>query len=124
MATQLFPPSRTEFYPRSPENYLLVENHEDGRVVIRAVLDNYSERRKDHFIRELAAEGFIPDQYEYLTNSGGVGYMGVCWVIDDSWLQIPQEVVATSHRRGCELFLSMFIIAVVIFDWLIFRGAR
>jgi len=122
MATKLFPPARTEFYPRSPENYLLVENHEDGSVVIRAALDNYSGQRKAHFIRELAAEGFIPDEYEYLTDTGGVGFMGVCWVIDDSWVQIPQEVVATSHRRGWELFLSMFIVAVLIFDWLILRG--
>jgi hypothetical protein len=122
MATELFPPARTEFCPRSPENYLLVENQEDGRVVIHAAFDNYTEQRKALFIRELAAEGFIPDEYEYLTSTGGFGFMGVYWVIDDSWLEIPQEVVTTSHRRGWELFLSMFIVAVVIFDWLIIRG--
>jgi hypothetical protein len=122
MATKLNQPRRTEFYHRSPENYLLVENQDDGRVVILAALDNYSERRKALFIRELAAEGFIPDEYQFLTNTGGDGFFGVRWTIDGSWLVVPPEVIAISHRRGLELFLGVFLVAVAIFDWLIIRS--
>ena len=119
MATKLLPPSQTAFHRRFPENYLLVENHDDDRVVIRAALDNYTERRKAFFIHELAAEGFIPDEYQFMTNTDDDNFFGVRWVIDGSWLVVPPEVIATSHRRGWELFLSTFLVAVAVFDWLI-----
>jgi hypothetical protein len=112
MATKLFQPSRTEFYHRFPENFLLVENREDGGVVVRAAINNYSERRKALFIHELASEGFIPDEYQFMTNCDGPGFFGVRWVIDGSWLVVPPEVTAISHRRCWELFLSAFAFAM------------
>ncbi len=121
MTTRLFHPPQTEFNHRSPKNYLLVENRDDVRVVIRAPLDNYSEQRKALFIHELAAEGFIPAEYQFVTNTGDDWVRGVRWVIDNSCLVVPADVIATCHRRGWELFLSVFIVAVAIFDWLIIR---
>ncbi len=113
MATKLLHPRETEFYNRFPENFLLVENHEDGRVVIRAVLDNYSERRKCLFIHELASEGFIPDEYQFMSNVEEDGFLGVQWVVDSSWLVVPPEVIATSHRCLMFLLIGIFFLVAV-----------
>ena len=61
---------------------------ESGRRArgIRAALDNYSERRKALFIHELAAEGFIPDEYQFMTNTDSDSFFRIQWVIDTSWL--------------------------------------
>ena len=114
MATRLLHPRKTEFYNRSPENFLLVENHEDGSVVIRAALDNYSERRKSLFIHELASEGFIPDEYQFMTNVEEDGSLGARWVIDSSWLVVPPEVNSTAHRCVMIIVLSVFFIVAVM----------
>ncbi|MDR3404592.1 MAG: hypothetical protein P4L99_18970 [Chthoniobacter sp.] len=123
MATKLFHPSQTEFHNRFPENFLLVENQEDGGVVIRAAIDNYSERRKVLFIHEFASEGFIPDVYQFMTNCDGDNFFGVRWAIDSSWLVVPPEVIATSHRRSWELFLSVFAVTVIVFGWFLIRSS-
>jgi hypothetical protein len=107
MATKLFQPPQTEFYNRFPENFLLVENQEDRGVIIRAAIDNDSERRKALFIHELAAEGFVTDKYQFMTNCDEESVLGVRWVIDGSWL--------------VELFLSFFTITVVMIGWLSIR---
>jgi hypothetical protein len=122
MEPSLAPPKKVEFYHRLPENFLLVENEDDGRVVIRAVFDNYSERRKALFIRELASEGFIPDEFQFLTNTGGDGFFGVRWIIDNSWLAVPAEVISMSYRRACELYLAVCFVSLVFFDWIVFRS--
>lgn len=114
MATRLLHPRKTEFYNRSPENFILVENYEDGSVVIRAALDNYSERRKSLFIRELAAEGFIPDEYQFMTNAGENGFVGAQWVIDSSWLVVPPQVISTAHRCVMIIVLSVFLVVAVM----------
>ncbi len=87
MATQLFKPQQTAFYSRFPENYLLVENHEDGRSrhPVRPSIIIPSDARS-FIIRELASEGFIPDEYQFMTNTTGDGFFGVPWVIEGSWL--------------------------------------
>jgi hypothetical protein len=124
MAIRLLHPRKTEFYHRFPENFLLVENREDGGVVIRAVFNNYSERRKTMFIHELAAEGFIPDEFQFMTNVEEDGFLGVRWVIDSSWLVVPPEVTATSQRRTLALALAVFIVVAVMIAWLIIQSAR
>jgi hypothetical protein len=123
MATTLFQPPQTEFYNRFPENFLLVENREDGSVLIRAAINNYSERRKALFIHELASEGFIPDEYQFRTNCEDDSYFGARWIIDSSWLIIPPEVVAMSHRRLLIIYVGVFVIAAAALEWLIMRSS-
>jgi len=90
-------------------------------VVIRATIDNYSERRKALFIHELSSEGFIPDEYQFMTNTDGGSFSGGRWVIDGSWLVVPPGVIATSRRRSWELLLGFFTITVVMIGWLSIR---
>lgn len=98
-------PSQSEFYSRIPDNLLLVEN-EDGAVTVRAARDNFSERRKMFFIRELAAEGFIPDNFLYFTNTEGPMLLGLRWIIDGSWISIPQEILRIGASRFRALYFS------------------
>ena len=108
MDPELSLPAKSEFYHRSPENLLLaVENQPDGGVIIRATTDNYSERRKELFIRELASEGFIPERFEFLTNTGDDSFVGVRWIIDNSWVIVPEEGAAVSYRRAWEMHWGM-----------------
>jgi len=117
MATGVFQPRQTEFYHAFPDNLILVENQEDG-VLIRAARDNFSERRKALLIRELAAEGFIPDQYQFFTDTDGCSFFGVRWIIDTSWIGVPPEVIRTSHRRTWILFLCALALLIVVLDCL------
>src|SRR5436305_471853 len=86
-----------DFYFPSLDNMVLVECDEDGTVTIRAARDNFSEQRKAHFIRQLAAEGFIPDMYQFFSGSAS-GYRGIRWIIDHSWLKIHPDVTRRANR--------------------------
>ena len=79
MRTQIAVPERFELYIPDLDNHLLIENNEGG-VVIRAARDNLSDKRKTYFIRHLAAEGFIPDRYEWFPDPAEDGFLGVKWV--------------------------------------------
>src|SRR5437870_895081 len=98
-------PRTFEYHHRCPENFLLVENHGD-HVVIHAALDNFSEKRKAFLIREMAVEGFIPEHYQYFSNSGRDSLLGVRWVIDNSWLRV-NHAIRYHAERNCRKFLAM-----------------
>ena len=70
----------------------------DGEVTIRATRDSFTLKRKEYFIHELAAEGFIPDVYGWFSmDAGGSGRMGVRWVVDDAWPGTAPEEKAASN---------------------------
>ncbi len=105
-----------EFYHDQPYNLLLVEQNDDG-VVIRAAWDNFSERRKTFFIKQIAAEGFIPDRYQWFSNFDENGYTGIRWVIDRTWLKVHPAAVEKARR---------FMVGTLLgasFLWLILMGA-
>src|SRR5258708_19436005 len=79
MRTLTNPSRQHEFYFPGFDNLVLVENRPDG-VVIRATRDNFSEARKSFFIRELAAEGFIPDACGWFSSSPPGDFFCVCSV--------------------------------------------
>jgi len=83
MRTQIAVPERFELYIPDLDNHLLIENSEGG-IVIRTTRDNLSEKRKTFFIRHLAAEGFIPDRYEWFPDPAEDGFFGVKWVADSA----------------------------------------
>ncbi|EEF62838.1 hypothetical protein [Pedosphaera parvula] len=112
MKTETCLPKRAEFYRRQPENHILVQNNKDD-VLIRATHDNFSDQRKAAFIRELAAEGFIPDHYQWFSDPDASNYLGIRWVVDSSWLQINNQIA----RKGEMLCGRALMVAAVL--WVI-----
>jgi hypothetical protein len=84
MKTQTFTNQSFEFYFPDVDTLLLVE-HEDGKVLIRATKNTFSEQRKINFIHHLACEGFIPDYYQWLSNLDPA-WSNLHWRVDYSWL--------------------------------------
>ena len=100
-----------EFY--FPELDTLVQVEEaDGDVTIRATRDTFSERRKCYFIRELAAEGFIPDSYQWFSLAHSESVRGVRWLIDISWVKLHPAVLARA-RHSMTILLSGSILLCV-----------
>jgi hypothetical protein len=89
-------PQKSELSLQRPENLIEVENS-DGSVIIRAARDNFSERRKEFFIRYLAAEGFIPGDFEKYA---------IIWAIDLGWVEHGPVLVQRTNRFMLRLFIS------------------
>jgi uncharacterized pyridoxamine 5'-phosphate oxidase family protein len=119
MREQKVLPKEFEFYFPDLDNLVLVESLEDGNVRVRCTRNNLSEKRKVFFIRELAAEGFIPDNYQWFSGSS-VGSLGVTWVKDYSWVKLHAAVTRRSNRAmrillvgSCILWLAMMRVLFV-----------
>ena len=78
---------------------------------VRAAADDFNEQRKGAFIRELAAEGFIADRYQWYSGSDSSGYSGVTWIIDRSWLA---STPALMRRKALPWIAGMFAGACVM----------
>jgi hypothetical protein len=88
---------RIELCNARPENRLLIENH-SASVIIRAAQDNFSPREKAFFIRYLAAEGYIPQSYEWFADSETAHFSGLTWVVDPSWIKKPAPQGTALHQ--------------------------
>jgi len=81
-------------------DYTLVQvvvTHDE--VTIRATADLFTPERKLCFIRELASEGFIPDDYHWFPLAGVESYSrGVRWIVDSSWLKLDEALEARTGR--------------------------
>ena len=92
-------------------DYTLVRVEErDGHVVIRASDDTFSPARKVGFIRELAAEGFIPDEFAGMT-PGGHDLFGhtLQWRVDATWLKVDTELMARHSRVARRLLVPTML---------------
>lgn len=89
----------------------------DTDVTIRATKATFSDSRKESFIHQLAAEGFIPDNYRWYTTGG----RGVRWILDCSWLKIDPAISAQTQRWMIKLFLSGGLLWVLAMSLLFFR---
>lgn len=103
-----FVPERTRLSPRNPENVILVENSEDS-VAIHAARDNFSEGAKVCFIRYLAAEGFISDEFEDFRKSGWHG-TSITWTVDQSWAKPGPAYLQRVDRFMIQLFASASVL--------------
>ncbi len=119
MREQKVLPKEFEFYFSDLDNLLLVESLEDESVVIRFTKDNLTEKRKIHFIRQLSAEGFIPDQYQWYSGST-FGASTVTWVKDFSWVKLPEKLMRRTSRvmklviaGSCILWLALMRVVMV-----------
>jgi len=84
-----------------------------GEVVIRATRNTFSEARKLAFVRALAQEGFIADEYGWAT--GGLPAR-VRWLVDGSWLT-PHSIGRTRRSR-----LARRLLAGGIAAWIALTG--
>ena len=113
------PPQYYEFYFPDVDTLIEVER-EPAAVTIRASRDTFSERRKRAFIRELAAEGFIPDDYEWLSLANSDYSRGARWLVDLSWLKISPAVRTCARRFMVRLIGGAFFIWLVMMTMLLF----
>lgn len=106
MRTQKVLAREFQFYFSDLDNIILVETGEDENVTIRSSKNNVSYKRKISFIRELAAEGFIPDHYEWFSGSLD-GSDGLRWIHDYSWLtRQPTRFPKSNRFMKCLLVFS------------------
>jgi len=104
---------RFEFQFPDVDTRILVEDLED-EVVIRASRDTFSERRKQNFIRELAAEGFIADCFQW-------SCQGVRWLVDASCAKSTETIAARTNRFMIRLFVCSVLLWVCLMAGLFFR---
>jgi len=102
-----------QFYLAEIDVHVLVENHCDG-VIVRASC-NVSERRKAKFIRHLAAEGHIPDHYQWCAETASSPSSHVQWIVDSSWLGIPPELTRRTTRFMRRLIIGGVVLWVALF---------
>lgn len=103
-------PRSFEFSTFNPENLILVEN-EAERVLIRAAYNNFSPRRKAFLIRQLAAEGYIPDQYEQFSEM--TWDTGVVWTVDRSLVALGAGVKERSGKLMGRLLMGASLLWVL-----------
>lgn len=102
-------PKKAELSVQSPENLILVENSHDG-VIIRAARDNFSDRRKLFFIRYLAAEGYISDEFQNFGKSTPHGSLSIVWAIDRGWIKNAPALLRRANRFMIRLLLAASIL--------------
>ena len=84
-----------------------------GKVLVKTSRNNFSERQKAFFIRHLAAEGFIPDEYQAFSEKSSSHFPNLRWAVDTSWMQ----GVASFREQAIRQALCAVAIGGVI--WLI-----
>jgi len=98
MKTNTIEPETFEFCFSELDTLVCVENRPD-EVLIHATRATFSEERKAYFIRELAAEGFIPVDYKWFgERSSFSGNPVVQWLVDCSWWKPSPHAVASIRR--------------------------
>jgi hypothetical protein len=93
-------PEKTELSLQNPKNLILVENNDDG-VIIRAARDNFSERGKASFIRYLAAEGFISEDFQTFPKSASGSSTSIIWAVDQSWVKHDYVIRQRANLSWC-----------------------
>ena len=104
-----------EFCFPSLDTLLQVKLDHD-EVEICATRNTFSVERKLFFIRELVAEGFIPDQYRCFPLADHAEAKGIHWRIDCSWLKLDEAIIASTRRFMLRLFSSAALL------WLLMMG--
>jgi hypothetical protein len=111
-------PGQIELYHRVLDNLLQVRNC-GASVEVRLTRDNFSAPAKTSFIRHLALEGFIPDRYQWYSESADCAALDVKWVVDGSWVGVHHQVNRLTTRAinhltsGRLLALGLFLAALI-----------
>jgi len=124
MKTHTIDPESFEFYFPDRDTLISVENRTDG-VVIHATRDTFSEERKVCFIRELAAEGFIPDDYQWINErSSFSAHSAVRWLVDYSWCTLSSAAVAGTHRFMIKVLVGGALLWLILMASLFLSPAQ
>jgi hypothetical protein len=84
-------------------------------VTVRATRNTFTAQRKDSFIRELAAEGFIPDDYRWASlEDADSPYRGIHWTVDCSWLTVDEDQVAGTQRFVFGIVVSAALMLILL----------
>jgi hypothetical protein len=118
-----FVPEKAELPLLNPKNLIVVENSEDS-VVIRAARDNFSERKKVCFIRYLAAEGFISDEFQGFGKSGSRRTTSISWVVYQDPLKHEPAQFKRADRFMIQLFISASAIWLALMVFAFLHSAR
>lgn len=123
MNTHALEPRSFVFCFSSLDTLVLVENLAE-EIVIRASRNTFSEERKACFIRELAAEGFIPDHHQWLAPAGPETSRGVRWLVDISCFRPDKALAAGTRRFMVRLLSSAALLWLLMMCLLFLRHAR
>lgn len=89
----------------------------DEFTTIRATRDTFSPLRKDYFIRNLASEGFIPDDCRWSEPVDSEVSIGrIRWLVDYSWLTISEETLQISRRLAHRLFAGAIFLTLFLLE--------
>jgi len=119
MKTHTHPPPCHVFdFPRL-DTVVVVEPFADG-VVIRASRNTFTADRKACFIRELAAEGFIGEEYgsAWFSASGAVR-----WIVDAAGFMPDAAHLAATRRLMLRLIFSAASLWASLMGFLLVHGA-
>ena len=116
-------PQKAQLPLRNPNNLILVENNADG-VVIRAARDNFSERAKACFIRYLAAEGFISDEFKSFGRSGSPHTTSIVWVVEQNWARRQHSRLERIERFMIQLLISASAVWLALLAFALLRSAK
>jgi len=110
------PPARAyDFYFPRLDTLVRVET-DDERVAIRAARDTFTPARKEAFIRELAAEGFIPDECRWTAPCAP----HLRWSVDAGWLASGPADAVNAHRFMRRLLCGATALWLATLAWLVF----
>jgi hypothetical protein len=105
-----------EFHFRDLDTRVQVENPDSDTVIVRATRNTFSDRRKVAFIRQLAAEGFIPDRCQWYPLPGGMPR--IQWVVDVSWLRVSESSKIRTRRFVYGLLGTGFVLWTAVLSGL------
>jgi hypothetical protein len=119
------PTAETQFFefrfPHLDTMLRLEVNNENATIY--ASRDSFSQLRKEMFIRELNAEGFIPETVlGYFGSDPEVPCSGVRWIVDHGWRARDEVSEASAQRFVRNIFMSSFLLIAVFFG-LVFGGS-
>jgi hypothetical protein len=103
---------------------LLQVEETGGEVTVRASRNSFSEVRKTHFIHELAAEGFIPEQFQWLYPTAASAVGGVRWLVDHSCFRPDGAQTVRTRRVMVRLLGAAGCFWLVLMGILLLRGGR
>ncbi len=111
------PPCHVFDFPQL-DTVVAVENSADG-VVIRASRNSFSADRKACFIRELAAEGFIGEEFgsHWWRDSGAVR-----WIVDASGFMPDATHLAATRRCMWRIIFSTAGLWVFLMGFLLLHA--
>ena len=124
MKTHATEPESFEFCFPKLDTLVCVENGPD-EVVIRATRATFSEEQKAYFVRELAAEGFIPVDYKWFSErSSFSGLPVVRWLVDCSWWTLSPNAVARTRRFMIRTLVGGALLWLLLMTCVIFGSMR